>query len=79
METATQVINSKTELQRRLIALRKQMQRQHNLGLDTYVRTSYPEVRRLERDLLAIDPEACLYEGLGPYVPRESPFDERRT
>ncbi len=64
----------KSELQRELIALYKAHRRAH--GLQYLLHALPAGVRRIERELLALDPRAVLYRSWGPI--REEHLPTRR-
>lgn len=56
----------KAELQRELINLRKGTCRAHSRGLLNRVFSTEADIRRIEKELLSIDPEAVLYRCWAP-------------
>lgn len=68
----------KTELQRELIALYKGMCRNHSKGLLNRVFGTEADIRRIEEELLSLDPQAVLYRCWAPTERKEEPWRAQR-
>lgn len=64
----------KTELQRHLIAIYKKQAVNFSNGLLNRVFGTEADIRRIEEELLSIDPEAVLYRCWAPTERKEEPW-----